>query len=235
MLITSTPNSIPTATNPDGSAQFPVNVTVVSSLVPVAVGAFSDGSIATIGTTADTAWPGSGGSTVVAALKAIYAAVAGTLSTIATAVTNPLKVDGSGIIQPVSAFSLPLPDGASSTSDIMAVRMALGSPAQDTTLTGISVVLGTPMQQTGGSVGVNNFPATPAVNADGGSLAHVTNFPQGQAPMANSLSVAIAGDQVIPPGDRVRNVLISAELSFIAAQPMNGFIPMEVPMFQAGY
>jgi hypothetical protein len=45
-----------------------------------ASGAFVDGAIATIGTLADAAWSGSGNSSVIAALKAVYNKVAGTLT-----------------------------------------------------------------------------------------------------------------------------------------------------------
>lgn len=91
--------------------------------ITAASGALADGSIVTIGTQSDAAWSGSGNSTLVAALKAIYAKVAGiigvsqsgtwTVQPGNTANTTAWKVDGSAVTQPVSAASLPLPAGAS--------------------------------------------------------------------------------------------------------------------------
>jgi hypothetical protein len=150
----------------------------------------------------------------------------GNLATIASAVTNPLKVDGSGVIQPISAYSLPLPDGAATDASLMAVRQTL-----DTNTIAINSTLGTPMQQSGGSVSVSNLPAMQIIS---GSIS-VGNFPTGQQPMASSVPVAIAGDQPIPAGDRVSASLLSMQLAQAINASPNGFVPAEVPSFLAGW
>jgi hypothetical protein len=79
-------------------------------------GAFGDGSIATIGTQADTAWSGSGSSSLIAALKAIYNKLAGTLT---ASISGSVAVTGTfwQATQPISAASLPLPSGAATAAN----------------------------------------------------------------------------------------------------------------------
>jgi len=99
----------------------------------------ADGGQATIGTTTDDAYAGSGGSTLVAALKGIFSKLSGSL-----AVTGTFWQD----TQPISASDLPLPAGAATAAN------------------------------------------QPAINGDGGALAHVTNLPATQAVSAAASSVA---------------------------------------------
>lgn len=60
--------------------------------------------------------------------------------------TNGLKVDGSAVTQPISAASLPLPTGASTAANQATEITALGT---------INTTLGSPMQNSGGSVTAN--------------------------------------------------------------------------------
>ena len=129
--------------------------------------------------------------------------------------------------QPVSATALPLPAGASTaalqsainadggsqthvmnfpaTQAVSAASLPLPTGAATSTLqTTINTTLGTPMQQTGGSVSVTGTTAISAaalplpagastaalqaaINADGGSQTHVMNFPATQPVSAAAL------------------------------------------------
>lgn len=64
---------------------------------------------------------------------------------------NGLKVDGSAVTQPVSASALPLPTGAATLT---------AQNTGNTSLASILTTLGSPMQQTGGSVTVTQATAT---------------------------------------------------------------------------
>lgn len=223
--------------------------TVISLLKKIASAggsavSIADGADVAKGTTSDPAWSGSGASTIVAALKAIYAKVAGTLTTV---ISGSVAVTGTFFqaTQPVSAASLPLP------------ALAATSALQTT----INTTLGTPMQQSGGSLSVTNFPATQPVSgafwqaiqpvsgsvgvtnlvgfaldttvanvtAAVNAVAAGTPLARGQTAMAGSQSVTIAGDQPIPSGDRIRNSLLAAQLAYSMGVPTNGFVPLEIP------
>ena len=118
-----------TAVKTDGSA---TTQPISAAALPLPSGAATEsGNLATIastqGTTADSAWAGTGTSTVVAALKGIYnklgtalnirALAAGTDSvTIQGGNSTAVKTDGSAVTQPISAAALPLPTGAAQES-----------------------------------------------------------------------------------------------------------------------
>jgi hypothetical protein len=118
-----------TAVKTDGSA---VTQPISAAALPLPSGAAQEsGNLATVATgvgdPADVAYAGSGSSSMIAALKGIYAVVKGTLSIRAlTAATDTVtvqggnslavKTDGSATTQPVSAVSLPLPTGAAQES-----------------------------------------------------------------------------------------------------------------------
>lgn len=138
--------------------------TVISLLKKIASAggsavSIADGADVAKGTTSDPAWSGSGASTIVAALKAIYAKVAGTLTTV---ISGSVAVTGTFFqaTQPVSAASLPLP------------ALAATSALQTT----INTTLGSPMQATGGSVTANagtNLNTSTLAKESGGNLATV--------------------------------------------------------------
>ncbi|HTV32756.1 MAG TPA: hypothetical protein VME69_06595 [Methylocella sp.] len=134
-------NSLPVVIASDQSA-----VPVSASSLPLPTGAAQEAggnlaAVATVaGTPADTAWAGSGNSSIIAALKAIYAEVAGTLTaSISGSVavtgtfwqtTQPVSGTvtanaGSGTFA-VSATSLPLPTGAATAAN-QATAAAQGS------------------------------------------------------------------------------------------------------------
>ena len=76
-----------------------------------------------------------------------------------------LRVDGSGVTQPISATALPLPTGAATNSELVTINTTLGSP----------------IQQTGGTVGLV------AGSANIGSITNVTgtvSLPTGAATSA---------------------------------------------------
>jgi hypothetical protein len=113
---------------PGTSAVFPVSATAL----PLPTGAATEtGNLASIATSntaistatgaqADAAYAGSGSSSIIAALKGIYAAVKGTLSIRAlTSGTDSITVVPSGT-QAVSAASLPLPSGAATETGNLA-------------------------------------------------------------------------------------------------------------------
>lgn len=106
--------------------------------------------------------------------------------------STPVVTDGSGHTQPVSIASLPLPTNAAQETG---GNLAAGKIDLDTILTHLGLA---PMQATGGVVGISGslpaFASTPtfnlgslggaataanqpALNGDGGALAHVTDFP----------------------------------------------------------
>jgi hypothetical protein len=117
------------------------------------------------GAPSDSAWSGSGNSTIIAALKAIYGKIAALFGTAGSPSTNvltvqgtssmtPLKTDGSATTQPVSAVSLPLPSGAATSAKQPAPGTA-GSPSADV-LSMQGVAGGTPLNtsdSTSGSTG----------------------------------------------------------------------------------
>lgn len=80
--------------------------------------------------------------------------VSGTVT--ANAGTGTFTVDGSGHTQPISASSLPLPTGAATSANQSTEITALGT---------INTTLGSPMQQSGGSVTANAGSGTFAVSA----------------------------------------------------------------------
>ena len=201
----------------------------------------TDGAQATIGTTTDAAYGGSGSASVVAALKGVYGRVAGTLvaKIVDAGGTNELAVDASGHIgvnnfpatqavsgtvgvnnfpatqavsgtvsvnnfpatQAISATALPLPTGAAleagghlATIDTStaAVDTATGTQADAAYTSGSGSIIAllkglyTKLAGTltvGGTVGVNNFPATQAVSG----TVSVNNFPATQAISATAL------------------------------------------------
>jgi hypothetical protein len=75
-----------------------------------------------------------------------------------TGTTNGLKIDSSGVTQPVSAASLPLPSGAATAAN------------------------------------------QPALNADGGALGHITNFPATQ-PISGYAAVPTSGISIARPAN----------------------------------
>lgn len=77
----------------------------------------------------------------------------GQMSAFSLNVSGGLRVDGSGVTQPISAAALPLPAGAATATGVAAVVTALG----------------TPMQQTGGSV--TSLP----VSVSSGAITRVSN------------------------------------------------------------
>jgi hypothetical protein len=106
-----------------------------------------------------------------------------------------VKTDGSGVTQPISAASLPLPTGASTAANQTAVQAAPGVSASTAVgVQGVSGGLAVPVTGTfwqatqpvsaaalplpsGAATSANQ----PALNGDGGALAHVTNLPATQA------------------------------------------------------
>ncbi|HTV32758.1 MAG TPA: hypothetical protein VME69_06605 [Methylocella sp.] len=107
-----------TVTANAGTGTFAVSATSL----PLPAGAAQEGggnlaAVATAaGTPADAAWAGSGNSSIIAALKALYAKVAGTLT---TTVSGSVAVTGTfwQATQPVSAATLPLPAGAATSAN----------------------------------------------------------------------------------------------------------------------
>lgn len=181
-----------TAVKTDGSA---VTQPVSAAALPLPNGAATEtGNLASIaqasGAGSDGAFSGTGNTTIVGALKGIYARLAGTLSIRAlSSGTDSVTTVPSGT-QAVSATSLPLPTGAASeTGNLQIVAQAQGSSASGVTqpaggagvlgwLSGIyqrlsntlTVNVSTlPSLPTGantiGKVDVNNFPTTQAISA----------------------------------------------------------------------
>lgn len=99
----------------------------------------TDGGIVTIGTQGDAAWSGTGSSTLVAGIKAIYNKVAGVIGVSQsgtwtvqpgnTANTTAWKVDGSAVTQPMSAAVSTFVDGAITTIGNLADAAWTGSGA----------------------------------------------------------------------------------------------------------
>ena len=139
-VVAFSPNTpLPAGTNPLGTVSLDTGST--ANLLAIAQAT---------GTTADAAYSGTGNSTIIAALKAIYAALTGSftvqtrkLTALNDAVTA--TVGNFPTTQAISAASLPLPAGAATAA------------------------------------------LQPALNADGGALAHITNLPATQAISAASL------------------------------------------------
>jgi hypothetical protein len=129
--------------------------------------ASSDGALATIGTTTDTAYAGSGAASVVAALKGVYAKLAGLLTTkvVDAGGTNQLAVNASGEIgvsnfpatQAISAGALPLPAGAATEAGHLAT-IDTSTAAIDTNTAHLSPVAG--------AVALTTPPATTNAGAD---------------------------------------------------------------------
>ncbi len=103
---------------------------------------------------------------------------------------------GTGAVFPVSAGNLPLPVGAATSALQSSVLTALGAPFQaggaiSNSAFGISGTLppfaSTPTFNLGALNGAATAANQPALNGDGGALAHVTNFPTTQAVSAVSL------------------------------------------------
>lgn len=93
-------------------------------------------------------------------------------------VNNRLVVDGSGVTQPISATTLPLPNNAATDATLVAIRDRLPSLLA----TGRFVVDGSSVTQpVSGNINVSNFPATQPVS---GSVS-VANFPTTQTIAGN--------------------------------------------------
>ena len=144
---------------------------------------------------------GGGGTTTIGSTVGLVSGVAtiGSVNVLGGNATA-LKVDGSASIQPITASSLPLPTGASTSAQSIANTIAITTSlaTANTSIQSVKTALGSPLQA-GGSVtatiaGTPNVAITssvlpvgsatsanqPSINADGGSLSHVTNFPSTQ-------------------------------------------------------
>ena len=121
------------------------SVSISSSVLPTGA-AQESGNLATLttntGATNATAYAGSGNTTVIGALKGLYAALTGTLTTRAlTSATDTVKVEGgnatavktdsSATTQPISASTLPLPSNAAKETggNLDALNAAHGTSA----------------------------------------------------------------------------------------------------------
>lgn len=145
----------------------------------------SDGAHATLGTTSDAAYAGSGAAGLVALLKGIYAKLAGTL-TVGGSVsvsnfpaTQPVSGTFWQATQPVSAAALPLPAGAATSAKQPALGTAGAASADVLSVQGIASM--TPLKTDGsgvtqpvsGTVGVSSLPAvsgTVTANAGTGTF-----------------------------------------------------------------
>jgi hypothetical protein len=182
-----TVNTLPNAGQNTMANSLGVAIASDQSGVPVTA---TDGAIVTIGTQGDAAWSGSGSSTLVAALKAIYAKVAGiigvsqsgtwTVQPGNTANTTAWKVDNSAVVQGTSAASGAFVDGSISTigtqadaawsgsgsSTLVAALKAIYAKVAATLTVSGTVVLGTGAAAIGYVIGRTSNPSvTPGVTA----------------------------------------------------------------------
>lgn len=181
----------------------------------------ADGANVAQGAIADTAWSGSGNSTVIAALKAIYNKVAGiigvsqsgtwTVQPGNTANTTAWKVDGSAVTQPVSAASLPLPTGAATSAKQPALGTAGSSSADVITIQGRAAM--TPVIVDGSAV---TQPVSGTITANAGTNLNTS---------ALALDASVTGLQVSQgsstsgqKGDLIQGAVTTGAPSYTTAQ-----------------
>lgn len=124
-----------------------------------------------------------------------------------TTTSNGLKVDGSAVIQPVSASSLPLPTGAATAANQSTANTTLLTidsdllsfkSANHSDLATLNITLGSPFQA-GGSIGNTAFTANAGTNLNTSALATSTNLTAGTAKFQQvdgSGNVAPSGDTI---------------------------------------
>jgi mRNA-degrading endonuclease toxin of MazEF toxin-antitoxin module len=146
--------ALPAGSNALGSVtvgNLPATQAVTAATLPLPTGAASDASVQAVKTALGIPLQQTGGSVAVASLPPLPAG--------ANAI-GQVSVSNLPAIQAVTAATLPLPAGAASDASVQAVKTALG----------------TPLQQTGGSVAVVSLPPLPAgANAIG--QVSVSNLP----------------------------------------------------------
>ena len=270
-----------------GGVPVPVSITsggTGGGAVTAVSGAFVDGAITTIGTEADTAWGGSGSSTVIAALKAIYAKVAGTLT---ATISGAVSVTGTfwQATQPISAASLPLPAGAAtSANQPTAAAQGSATAAQTGILAEAAVTTAAPtyttaqtsplsltlagglrvdgsgvtqpisaaalplptgaMQQTGGSVAIAGTAAISAVSLplpagaaqDGADATGVTQFTGGVgirgwlsgifSKLSNALAVTQSGTWTVQPGNTANTTAWKVDGSAVTQPVSTASLPL---------
>jgi|GEM_PF-2065250 len=156
--------ALPAGSNTIGSvsvSNLPATQAISAASLPLPAGAALDASVVAVKTALGTPMQQSGGSVAVSSLPVLPAG---------SNAIGSVSVSNLPATQAVSAASLPLPAGAALDASVVAVKSALG----------------TPMQQSGGSVSVSSLPALPAgSNAIG--IVSVSNLPATQAISAASL------------------------------------------------
>jgi hypothetical protein len=145
-------------------SNFPVTQAISAASLPLPAGAATAAGLTAINTTLGTPMQQTGGSVSITGTLPAFAATptvnVGTMPNVTLSGTSPVSVSNFPVTQAISAASLPLPTGAATAAG----------------LTAINTTLGTPMQQTGGSVSITGtlpaFAATPTVNV--GTMPNVT-------------------------------------------------------------
>lgn len=109
-------------------------------------------------------------------------------------ISSRLLVDGSGVIQPISASSLPLPTGAATESTLSTINNKLPSLGQSVMVSSIPVVIAS--NQSTIPVSVSSLPL-PSGAATEATLTNINNKfnSLGQHNKAGSISVTLASDE----------------------------------------
>lgn len=191
-----------------------------------------DGGDITQGMTTDAAITGDSAGTISAKLRGLIKI----FTDVWDSFNHRIKVDGSGVTQPISAASLPLPSGAATSAKQPAPGSAGSASSDVITVQGIASM--TPLrtdasattQPVSGTVTANagtNLNTSALALESGGHLANVdtqtARIPsQGQAVMRNSLPVVIASDQIVPIADFIGNCVRNGQAYSAVAAPQSG-------------